>query len=109
METRNLRVWRDNIYPRYLQILPAQVEVAQMHDYNHNGEIIKTHVARRSVSGLIDMVTTPDQPVLVGDTFRTPVSVIEITEIQQRRPAKGDYAVPGVEWLRCAFTIKQRT
>lgn len=79
-----------------------------MHDYNLKGDVIKTHIARRSVSGLIDMVTTPDQPVLVGDTFQTPVSVIEITAIQQQRESIGDYAVSGVTWMRCSFTMKKR-
>lgn len=106
---RNLVVYKDNQFPRYLQIKPREAEAVMIPQYNHLQEVIGHKPGRLSKAGMIDLVTIPDQPVEVGDQFRTNISVIEITNIVDSRPAKGAFAVENVQWVRCEFALKQRT
>lgn len=106
---RNLRVWQDGVYPLFLQILPKETEAVVAKDlYGTGKDTGKVYEARRSLSGVIDMVTIPDQPINVGDEFELPFSFIRITEVIDERPAKGNYSAKDVQWMRCGFEIAQR-
>lgn len=77
--------------------------------YNIKNELIGHKPGRLSKAGTIDIVTIPDEPIEVGDQFRTSISIIQITNIWERRSPRGSYTIDNASWMRCEFVMVQKT
>jgi hypothetical protein len=102
---RNLVIYKDNQFPRYLQIIPSAAKEVLIPVLNMAGEVMRHEPGRQSSSGTIDIVTIPAEPIKAGDEFKTAISVIRIDSIAESRPARGGYLQQDVIWHRCEFTM----
>jgi hypothetical protein len=70
---------------------------------NNHGLTYPHYLKNDRISNTCDLVTTPDSIPSLGDELITPAGKVEVVEIVDSRPARGQHKVENPLWLRLKY------